>query len=94
MQEGQIHGAMAQPVDSSSVDERVVKEMHSTVQEAAERLTFHRAEAERWQRIGRAAAAHIVQMNDARPIDQAVPEDFFSAVSEPDDSPTPTPRGF
>lgn len=55
-------------------DELVRESMEHTIQEAAERATFHRVEAERWERVGRAAGAALKAINDPAPIQQVTPE--------------------
>lgn len=56
--------------------------------EAAERATFHAREAERWQRIGRAAGAALVQLDSHAPIREFSAEEFV-AQSSPDRAANP-----
>lgn len=76
-------GTAGQTAESMELDERVSKDMHGLVQEAAERLTFHRVECERWGRVGEAAASALLRLQSASPVAQASPEQFASAAEAP-----------
>lgn len=69
--------------DSVPRDDELAKGMHSAVSEAAERVTFHRVELERWDRIGRAAQAALNHLQSAAPVAQMTPEGFLQDTSEP-----------
>lgn len=62
-----------EPVDSS-----LAQQMHGLVSEAAERVTFHRCELERWERVGRAATRAINELQATDPVAQQAPEGFLA----------------
>jgi hypothetical protein len=55
-------------------DEILREQMERQLGEAAERATWHRVEAERWERIGRSAGASLKALNDPSPVQQVTPE--------------------
>jgi hypothetical protein len=67
-----------QSVGQSSTprDEEMAKALQSQRDEAAERVTFHRVELERWTRIGRAASAGLNHLSTASPVSK-MPSDGF-----------------
>lgn len=58
-------------------DEEFGKMLHAAASEAAERVTFHRMEVERWDRIGRAAQAALSHVQNANPVPQQAPDGFL-----------------
>lgn len=58
-------------------DEEFKKALHMQVSEAAERVTFHRTEAERWERLGRAGQAALRELEAATPVPQQTPDGFL-----------------
>lgn len=59
-------------------DAMLSEQMAGQAKEAAERVTFHRVELERWERIGRAAAAASNHLNACAPVASQSPEDFYA----------------
>lgn len=58
-------------VDEASPEQRDLHERERSLalaSEAAERESFHRTEAERWERIGRSAMAAVIQLDSAAPV--------------------------
>lgn len=62
-------------------DEDVARFVNERVAEAAERVNFHRRETERWERIGRACGAAVVQLEMSVPMSETTPGDFIGAAS-------------
>lgn len=63
--------------DNGPRDKSLAQQMHAEVSEAAERVTFHRGELERWNRVGRAAGAAVLALENSEPIGQTTPDDFL-----------------
>lgn len=61
-------------------DAEMGEQMSAQLNEAADRATFHRVELERWERIGRAAAAGVRELNAQMPVESTSAEDFFETV--------------
>lgn len=75
----------ADMVDNTPRDDEMSRAMQGTLNEAAERVTFHRVELERWERIGRAAAVGLHELQMAQPVEQQAAEHFFGG-----DAPLPS----
>lgn len=58
------------------VDEALAEQLTAQLHEAAERVTFHRCELERWERVGRAAAVALSELQAHSPVAKQAPEDF------------------
>lgn len=80
-----------QSVGGSNVprDDEFAEGMHVMASEAAERVTFHRIEIERWDRIGRAAQSALGQLQGADPVPPQTPDGFLEASPN-----RPTPARF
>jgi hypothetical protein len=57
-------------------DDEMGEFLEKRVYEAAERVTFHRIELERWGRLGHAAAAGLAELSAHAPVAKQEPEDF------------------
>lgn len=75
--------SVGQTESSVPRDDEMAKGMHSAVSEAAERVTFHRIELERWERIGRASQAALNHLQSAMPVAQMTPDGFLQDTPEP-----------
>lgn len=71
-------------------DDALQQQMHASVSEAAERVTFHRVELERWERLGRAAARALRELEYTLPVEKQAPDGFLP--NEPQQ--TAVPEGF
>lgn len=67
---------------SAPMDDNLTQQMHTVVSEAAERVTFHRIETERWTRVGRAAQSALQQLGMSDPVAKQAPDDFLPGVSD------------
>lgn len=70
---------MPYPDEECSVPERDLEMregLSHTLRDAAERATFHRFEAERWERVGRAAGAALVQLDSHTPVAEVTAEEL------------------
>lgn len=85
-QGGGQNTAVASPAER---DDEIGKGLQGTLSEAAERVTFHRVELERWQRIGRAAQAGLRELQSVAP----VPKQSMDGFLEDSDGPMPS-QGF
>lgn len=66
----------------SARDDEFAQQMHAVVSEAAERVTFHRIETERWERIGSGAQAALNHLQQASPVAKMAPDGFLQDSSE------------
>jgi hypothetical protein len=57
-------------------DEEMLASLRGSLNEAAERVTFHECERERWLRIGRASARGLETLQAVAPIAQTTAESF------------------
>jgi hypothetical protein len=62
-----------------ATDQDMAEGLQLRMSEAAERVTFHSIELERWQRIGRASAAALEHLSEPAPVMKWSAEDFLSA---------------
>jgi hypothetical protein len=63
-------------------DEEFGKGAQSMLNEAAERVTFHQIELERWRRIGRASASAVRELNMSAPVPRTTADDFFTEQAD------------
>lgn len=86
-----LTGQDAQSVGQEVASDELLREnMASLLREAAERVTFHEIEIERWRRLGRAAAAALREAESCSPVAKTSTEDFFpdgKVASSPPDGP-------
>ncbi len=61
----------------------------ATLNQATERVNFHRSEMERWTRLARASGAALVEIRSAEPQPEYAPESFL-----PDAKTMPSPERF
>ena len=64
--------AVAMDVELPS-DTALMEEVSRRLHEACERTTYHRVEAERWERIARACAASVQQLEAHSPVQELAP---------------------
>lgn len=79
--------------DNTPRDDEFAKGMHGMLSEAAERVTFHRIEVERWERIGRAATQALQQLQNAAPVAGQAPDGFLGDYDPGPAQPT-APAGY
>lgn len=66
-------------------DAQLSDQLERQLREAAELATFHRVEAERWERVGRASAAAMRELQAAYPVAQVTPDALVEAVRSTDE---------
>lgn len=74
--EGSAYAGSTMPQDAP-LDESLAQAASEQVQQAAERVTFHRVEMERWERIGRASALALNALQAHSPVVQQDPDGFL-----------------
>lgn len=82
--------ASANVAQDRATDEKVAEDMISLQREAQERLTFHRVECERWNRIGQAATMALTALQSTVPIEKATAEAWAVEFDGGDEGPRPS----
>lgn len=63
-------------------DQREDEELQSMMRDrmigASQQATFHRCEAEKWERIARSTAAAVVALEDTRPVASVDPDELYN----------------
>lgn len=57
-------------------DHELIDQERKTLQEATERVNFHRIETERWERIARGSAAALGELESVTDVPTAEPQHF------------------